>query len=189
MRRPLEGRSVRGEGVLVEQMERRVLFATTPPPMVPPPPAPPAPKPGIILNKGVLAIGGDPKVNNTITVSLSSDHKQVIVTVNGKKHAPFAASAVTDVIVAGGPKNDTISVALGGAALKHPAAIVGLEGNDRWTGGNERDAIFGGRGVDSLAGNGGSDVLVAGPGPGKEVLHGGDGSGSLWGDKDDWLDG
>jgi len=179
MGRHLDRRSARGGGVVVEAVEGRLLFETTPPPVVPPPQAPPVPTPGLVLNKGVLAIGGDPKVSNTITVSLSSDHKQINVTVNGKKHAPFAASAVTDVIVAGGPKNDTIGVALGAlTTLKHPAVIFGLDGNDKIAAGGERDLIFAGAG---------NDVVVAGPG--KDVVHGGDGNDSLWGDKDDLLDG
>jgi hypothetical protein len=187
MRRHLDGRSVSRSGVVVEEVEGRLMFAATPPPVVPPPQPPPVPKPGIVLNKGVLAIGGDPKVNNTISVSLSSDHKQINVTVNGKAHSPFAASSVTDVIVAGGPKNDTINIALAAATLKHPVVIFGLDGNDKITAGGERDLIFAGAGNDTVTAGAGNDAVVAGPG--KDVVHGGDGNDSLWGDKDDTLDG
>jgi Ca2+-binding RTX toxin-like protein len=178
--------------VSLEVLENRTLFATTPPPpTITPPPGPPAPpplpKPGIVLNKGVLAIGGDPKVNNTITVSLSKDGKSVNVTVNGKAHSPFAASSVTDVVVAGGPKDDTIKVALGGAKLKPAVAILGLDGNDKITAGAEADLIFAGNGNDVVNAGAGNDIIIAGPG--KDVVHAGDGDDILWGDKDDLLDG
>ena len=178
----------RSVAVFMEAMERRMLFATTTPTAPPPPPQlPPVPKPGIVLNKGVLAIGGNPAVNNTISVSLSTDHKGINVTVNGKAAPAFKASSVTDVVVAGGPKDDKITVALGGAVLKHPVTIFGLAGNDTINAGAEKDVILGGAGNDVINAGAGNDYVDAGPG--KDVVHGGDGNDSLTGDKDDVLDG
>jgi len=173
---------------LLEMLENRTLFATTTPTPPPPPPKPPvAPKPGIVLNKGVLAIGGDLKVNNNISVTLSADGKSVNVKVNGKAHTPFATSTITDVIVAGGPKDDTINVSLGSIKLKHPVAILGLAGNDKITAGAEADAVFGGDGNDTVNAGAGNDLIVAGPG--KDVVHAGLGNDTLFGEKDDLLDG
>jgi len=175
-------------GVFLEMLENRTLFTTTTPTPPPAPPKPPAtPKPGIVLNKGVLAIGGDPKVNNTISVTLSADGKSVNVKVNGKAHAPFATTAITDVVVAGGPKNDTINISLGGAKLKHPVAILGLAGNDKITAGAEADAIFDGEGNDSVNAGAGNDLIVTGPG--KDIIHAGAGDDVIFGNKNDLLDG
>lgn len=59
--------------------------------------------------------------------------------------------------------------------------ILGLDGNDRLTGGNGKDCLVGGRGDDSLDGGNGKDVLIGGAGDdalmdgdnAKDVLLGG----------------
>lgn len=170
-------------GVFLEAMENRVLFAVTPPVL---PPAPPAPKPGVVLDKGVLRVGGALDKENTIKVSLSLDAKSVNVLVNGQAKS-FKAEDVTDVLVAGGPKNDNITVYLGAAKLKHAAVTFGLAGNDTIMTGKQADLIFAGSGNDHVISGAGADVIHAGPG--HDVVHAGDGDDKLFGDKEDLLDG
>lgn len=179
-------RAAQAVGACFETMEHRVLFATTPPAPVAPPIAPPPPKTGIVLNKGVLLVGGEVQTANTIKVALSTDAKTINVTLNGKNKS-FLAVDVADVLVAGGQKNDQITVFLGATKLKHPARVLGLDGNDTITTGKERDLIFAGKGNDSVTSGAGDDVVIAGPG--KDVIHTGDGADVLFGDKDDLLDG
>ncbi len=210
MTRTMHPRSTRrsrpcSAGVMFEAIESRTFFsvgAATPPP---PPPLPPPPKPGIMLDKGVLLIGGNPAVNNKISVGVSPDNSTILVSVNGKP-AQFKSTDVHDVIVAGGPKNDTIYVALARAKVLHPVVIYGLEGNDFIAAGGERDVILGGPGDDTLSGGSGNDVLDGGlgndvlngndgddillAGPGKNILHGGAGNDTLTGNSAfDILDG
>lgn len=91
-------------------------------------------------------------------------------TINGTPHSDF---------LDGTPMRDRIC-GRGGMDFE-----TGMERRDVLTGGPNRDTLVGGDGHDHLIGRGGDDKLFAIDGRGGDVLHGGKGFDSCYGEKSD----
>jgi Ca2+-binding RTX toxin-like protein len=116
-------------------------------------------------------------------VSFANSTRGITVTLNSRKHGPFAG--VTRVSATGGDGIDTINASL----LLVPVMIDGGAGNDTLTGGRVNDLLLGGDGNDRLVGGLGDDVLLGGAGndtllgsAGNDLVRGGTGRDTLQGD-------
>jgi Ca2+-binding RTX toxin-like protein len=120
---------------------------------------------------GVLAETGD-NHGNTITTSSNAAGQILVnngaVSIDGGQ--PTVANT-TEIVVAGGNGNDTISL---NNAVLPPAQLFGGNGNDALTGGAGADQLFGGNGNDTLNGGDGDDMLVGGNG--NDTVIGGKGT-------------
>ena len=76
---------------------------------------PPPPTTGVHLTKGLLTIADNPKINNTVKLTLSSDGKNINVFFDGKTSV-FKVSDVSTSLRFDGPKNDSVLVAVYRAA-------------------------------------------------------------------------
>lgn len=146
--------------------------------------------------------------SNEITISLSSDGVDYLISSNGPlavglpicsnpdglpNYLICQASAVNDFEVNGWAGDDSVIV---GKTVSVPVTLrggpgtdilVGGEGNDRLIGAAGPDRLIGRGGADALSGGQGDDVLVGGRGDdvlvggsGKDVLSGGPGQNTLF---------
>jgi RTX calcium-binding nonapeptide repeat (4 copies) len=144
----------------------------------------PSPEPDVI---SVSLSGADVVITDTVGISSFPSNCTGLqpTTVS----CPFAA--YDDLSMRTGPGNDQFTSTLASPNLT-PKQIFGPTvsvyvngalgpGNDRFTGGDATDAIFGGAGTDRLAGGGGNDVLAGDSG--NDRLFGGTGVNLLQGAK------
>ncbi len=144
---------------------------------------------------------------NEITISLSSDGVNYLISSNGPlavglpictnpdglpNYLICQASAVNGFEVNGWAGDDSVII---GKAVSVPVTLRGGPGTDILVGGEGNDKLIGAAGTDRLIGRGGDDALYGGPGddvlvggrgndvlvggPGKDVLSGGPGDNSL----------
>jgi Ca2+-binding RTX toxin-like protein len=137
----------------------------------------------------VLAIRGNPREPNTITVGLAAGGQSITATVSypGKsgtvtQTGTYAVGKVKSLQITGGNADDMIDISKAFGVLPVPTTIRTHNGNDSVTTGDESDKIICGGGFDTVTAGNGSDVIYAGHGPdtviagnGNDVFHGGPG--------------